>query len=51
MINRFSVPDLHKVTIKLTEVANNKKMPDLIISNANILSTYTEKINTNTHTN
>jgi len=47
MINRFSVPDLHKVTIKLTEVANNKKIPDLIINNANILSTYTEKINSN----
>ena len=44
MITRFSVPDLHKCTINLSQVASNKKEPDLVLYNANILSTYSERI-------
>ena len=44
MITRFNVPELYKCTRHLVEVANNKKLPDLIIYNANILSTYTDRI-------
>ncbi len=44
MISRFSVPDLHKCTIHLTKVVNGNIKPDLILSNAKILSTYTDTI-------
>ena len=44
MINRFSVPNLHDCTIHLSKVASNKNKPDLILSNARILSTYTDRI-------
>ena len=44
MINRFSVPNLHDCTIHLSKVASNKIKPDLILNNARILSTYTDRI-------
>ena len=44
MINRFSVPDLYKSTINLSKVASKKIPPELIIFNASILSTYTDRI-------
>ena len=44
MITRFSVPNLHKVTIHLTNVVNGKSKPDQILTNAKILSTYSERI-------
>ena len=43
-MNSFSVPLLHESTINLAKVASNKIEPDLILSNARILSTYSEKI-------
>ncbi len=44
MITRFSVPNLHEVTIHLTNVVNGKLKPDQILTNAKILSTYTDTI-------
>ena len=44
MITRFDVPNLYKCTKKLANVANAKIKPDLIINNARVLSTYTERI-------
>ncbi len=44
MITRFSVPNLHEVTRHLTNVANGKSKPDQILTNAKILSTYTDTI-------
>ncbi len=44
MINRFSVPPLSDCTKELTKVASGKKTPDLILFNARILSTYTDRI-------
>ena len=44
MINRFSVPVLSDCTIKLASVASGKKPPELVLSNARILSTYTDRI-------
>ena len=44
MLNRFSVPNLDKSTIHLSKVASNKIDPDLILTNAKILSTYSERI-------
>ena len=44
MINRFSVPLLSDCTKNLANVASGKKIPDLILSNARILSTYTDRI-------
>ena len=44
MITRFDVPNLYKCTKKLVNVANAKIKPDLIINNARVLSTYTERI-------
>ncbi len=44
MISRFSVPNLHEVTIHLTNVVNGKSKPDQILTNAKILSTYTDTI-------
>ena len=44
MINRFAVPNLHESTIHLSKVASNKIKPDLVLNNARILSTYTDRI-------
>ena len=44
MITRFSVPNLYEVTIHLTNVVNGKSKPDQILTNAKILSTYTDTI-------
>ena len=44
MINRFSVPLLSDCTKQLTNVASGKNIPDLVLSNARILSTYTDRI-------
>ena len=44
MINRFSVPPLFDCTKKLANVASGKNIPDLILANARILSTYTDRI-------
>ncbi len=44
MITRFSVPHLSKCSIQLTSVASNKIQPELILSNAKILSTYSDRI-------
>ena len=44
MITRFSVPNLNEVTIHLTNVVNGKSKPDQILTNAKILSTYTDTI-------
>ena len=43
MINRFSVPNLSSCTVNLANVASNKKEPDLILTNARVLSTYTDR--------
>ena len=44
MINRFSVPLLSDCTKQLTNVASGRNIPDLVLSNARILSTYTDRI-------
>tara|TARA_Y100000748_G_scaffold47199_1_gene35708 strand:- start:4196 stop:6004 length:1809 start_codon:yes stop_codon:yes gene_type:complete len=44
VINRFSVPLLSDCTQQLTNVASGKIIPDLVLSNARILSTYTDRI-------
>ena len=44
MINRFSVPPLSDCTKQLANVASGKEIPDLILFNARILSTYTDRI-------
>jgi len=44
VINRFSVPPLSDCTKNLANVASGKNIPDLILSNARILSTYTDRI-------
>ena len=44
MITRFDVPELYRCTRNLVKVANGKKQPDLVIYNARILSTYTDRI-------
>ena len=44
MISRFSVPNLHECTIHLSKVASKKIEPELILNNARILSTYTDRI-------
>ena len=44
MINRFSVSPLSNCTRKLANVASGREIPDLILSNARILSTYTDRI-------
>jgi adenine deaminase len=43
-ITRFSVPPLHKVTRTLAAVAMGRELPDLVITGARVLSTYTERI-------
>jgi len=44
LINRFSVPNLSSCTIELASVASNKTEPDLILTNARVLSTYTDRL-------
>ena len=44
MISRFSVPLLSESTKNLAKVASGRIIPDLILSNARILSTYTDRI-------
>ena len=46
-LTRFSVPPLHKVTRALAAVAMGREFPDLVITGARILSTYTERIHAN----
>jgi adenine deaminase len=43
-LTRFSVPPLHKMTRVLASVAMGGELPDLVITGARILSTYTERI-------
>jgi adenine deaminase len=42
-LTRFSVPPLYKVTRSLAAVAMGRELPDLVITGARILSTYTER--------
>ena len=44
MINRFSVPPLFQSTKKLAKIASGIMNPDLVIFNARVLSTYTDRI-------
>jgi adenine deaminase len=46
-LTRFSVPPLHKVTRSLAAVAMGREAPDLVITGARVLSTYTERIHDN----
>ena len=43
-LTRFSVPPLHRVTRTLAAVAMGREAPDLVVTGARILSTYTERI-------
>lgn len=43
-LTRFSVPPLHTVTRTLAAVAMGREAPDLVITGARLLSTYTERI-------
>ena len=43
-LTRFSVPPLHKVTRSLAAVAMGREPPDLVVTGARILSTYTERV-------
>ena len=44
MLTRFSVAPLHTMTRTLAAVAMGRKAPDLVITGARVLSTYTERI-------
>ncbi len=44
MLTRFSVPPLYRMTRSLAAVAMGRAAPDLVITGARVLSTYTEKI-------
>ncbi len=46
-LTRFSVPPLHKVTRSLAAVAMGRETPDLVITGARVLSTYTERVHDN----
>jgi adenine deaminase len=43
-LTRFSVPPLQKVTRSLAAVAMGREAPDLVITGARVLSTYTERV-------
>lgn len=43
-LTRFSVAPLHKVTRTLAAVAMGREQPDLVITGARVLSTYSERI-------
>ena len=44
MITRFSVPNLYECTVNLSNIAANKIAPELVLTNARVLSTYTDRI-------
>src|SRR5688572_1693465 len=44
MLTRFSVAPLHTMTRSLADVAMGRVAPDLVITGARLLSTYTERI-------
>jgi len=44
MIDRFSVAPLWQMTRRLAAVASGRECPDLVITGARVLSTYTERI-------
>jgi adenine deaminase len=44
MLTRFSVQPLHTMTQALAAVAMGRAAPDLVITGARVLSTYTERI-------
>lgn len=44
MLTRFSVAPLHTMTRSLADVAMGRAAPDLVITGARLLSTYTERI-------
>mgnify|MGYP000632419683 CR=1 FL=1 len=44
MLTRFSVPPLHTQTRTLAAVAMGREAPDLVVTGARVLSTYTERI-------
>ncbi len=44
MLTRFSVAPLHTMTRSLAGVAMGRTAPDLVITGARVLSTYTERI-------
>ena len=43
-LTRFSVPPLHTLTRTLAAVAMGREAPDLVITGARVLSTYTERV-------
>ncbi|MBI2518637.1 MAG: amidohydrolase family protein [Opitutae bacterium] len=43
-LTRFSVPPLHTVTRTLAAVAMGREAPDLVLTGARVLSTYTERV-------
>jgi len=43
-LTRFSVPPLHTVTRSLAAVAMGREAPDLVLTGARVLSTFTERI-------
>ena len=44
VVNRFSVKPLAEMTAQLAAVASGRQAPDLVLTNARILSAYTERI-------
>src|SRR5476649_1964347 len=44
MLTRFSVAPLHTMTRSLAAVAMGRAAPDLVITGARVLSTYTDRI-------
>jgi adenine deaminase len=44
MLTRFSVPPLHEVTRQLAAVASGSAAPDLVLTGARVLSTYSGRI-------
>src|SRR5688572_25581817 len=44
MLTRFSVAPLHTMTCSLAAVAMGREAPDLVITGARLLSTYTERV-------
>jgi adenine deaminase len=43
-LTRFSVPPLHRITRTLAAVAMGREPPDLVVTGARILSTYTDRM-------
>lgn len=43
-LTRFSVAPLYAMTSRLADVASGRVMPDLVITGARVLSTYSERI-------